>query len=73
VLYPDGHEKAGQVVPDSATAIRAATEYRHQSESLRKLYSADVAPAGPALSDDEARMVSEINAVRVAQGIAPMR
>ena len=64
VVYPAGHEKAGQPVPDSSTALRAATEYRHQSESLRKLYSADKAPAMPALSDADLIRLAEI---RVAQ------
>lgn len=64
VVYPPGHERAGAPVPDSSTALRAATEYRHQSESLRKLYAADRAPALPPLPEEDLIRMAEI---RVAQ------
>lgn len=75
VVFPPGHEKAGEPVPDSSTALRAATEYRHQSESLRKLYAADVpAPPTVALVDNRTQILAEINQFRVEKlGEAPLQ
>lgn len=73
VVFPPGHEKAGEPVPDSSTALRAATEYRHQSESLRKLYAADVAAAPSTVIDNSSTYLAQINQFRVEHGQQPYR
>jgi hypothetical protein len=41
-VYPAGHPRAGEIVADESVRLRAAHEYRMQSESYRKLCGADI-------------------------------
>ena len=53
VMYPAGHERAGEPVPDESVRTRAIHEYRMQSESYRRLTGADLTPAEK-LAQDQA-------------------
>jgi hypothetical protein len=40
--FPTGHPRAGEIVPDESVRLRAAHEYRLQSESFRRLTGIDI-------------------------------
>jgi len=50
-VYPPDHPRAGEIVPDESVRLRAAHEYRLQSESYRRLTGADIAAREPSAEE----------------------
>jgi hypothetical protein len=59
-LYPDGHEKAGQIVEDEAIRARAIDNARKATGDYIALTGAALAPSGSGFSHDQIRMMAEV-------------
>jgi hypothetical protein len=54
VLWPEGHERAGEIVVDESVRVAAIRERRLISESYRRLTGTDLANADRTMGRDEA-------------------
>jgi hypothetical protein len=65
VLYPSGHQRAGEVVTDDSVVIRALAEQGKLVTQYRGLFGCDIHQAPPSLID--ARSVTLITEIRTEQ------
>lgn len=54
VVFPEGHERAGEIVVDEAIRVAAIRERRLISESYRRLTGTDLRASDPGTSHDQA-------------------
>ncbi len=66
VLWPEGHERAGEIVVDESVRVAAIRERRLISESYRRLTGTDLQHADRTMSRDEATrdMLAAVDAER---------